>query len=1500
LSKEEKNKKKSKEKKKKTLLQRIVNGFLYAGLGLLILILILLGITQTSTFREYLRETVIEQANSALNGKLYIEEIDGTIFTSLLLRNTVITMEEDTLLKAEKIGVLTSPLQLLLKKIHVRHFEIQNANINLKTDKSGELNFAKLFPPSEEPDTAQSQFPFVIQIANLEFENVNLSLKDYTVEKSSTYDQLNFNDLQVKNFNLNLDAKLNINENIYEMNLDHLSFSTNVEGLSINELEADFFINENKVIAQDIHIKTERSSAMINIAADDLNLFDTTGINPEKANLNLQAGSEGFSFQDLKAITPSLDMLKGNIKFGLDASGTTENLNLKNIRVSLDNSKIEGEGELKNLMGDNLLIDVDLSGSYINQNDIKNLLAGTEVPVYPELGIIRFDTLIYTGSPSDFKSRLNILTDKGNVAGLINLNLENELLQYDVDLSTHRIDIEPFAGVKSDLNISADFKGMGTSPETFDGSVRIYTTGSSVNGNKIDTLRLTADANNQYIEYDFRVRSNETMANLNGYFDFAPEEPVYNVNGEIRDLNIAEFVPDTTLESNINLSLDAEGDGFTQDNLDLFLNATLHNSNLSNVKIDTTRLIVDLRSDPGNRVINIISDLADITIMGDYKVAQAVDLIVSEMSLVSTAFSEKMNSIFPSVVEEENETKAGLKIKEPLFVQVDEPVSFNYLIDLKDFSLVSAFIGNYNLDVDAEMGGRFESTADDSVLFTFNTDLGYVKFYNDTVAYFISNLLIDLEVQNSFNAQSTSDLLVDMNVTADRVLAGSEIFNLDFDFEMQDNVAEFSLSANPEPYTAKIISEIDLSGSSLEMSIDSLKLLYGKFEIQNRDNLILSYNGNRLDIDQFALFHDNSEINIEGYLSQSGNQQLEINLHNWRAKDLTANFMNTRPENSVEASINFGANITGSFESPVISAVLLIDSIAFGNKRFGKLKSIFNYNDKNFVINLAFLDSALNNNDTALTLKGNIPVDLAFSGAEENYMESKPMTINLHSDGFNLGAFGDVLPAVNRLRGNFTSDLEITGTPSSLTTNGFIKVVDAAFFLEANNLEYNASLLVNINDENLKLDSLVIANVKGTENGGRMHGSGSAKLDNFELTESKFSFNGDLKVLGEASKPASSSIYGELVIGTEGNVEVDINNEGIFLKAPIVIKNADVTFPQSQSAYQSGSQNYIYKFAVDTTTMADTSRELGFEELVEISEQSGKKEGETAAPKNIFDYNISVRIQDEATITFVLSREFNQNLVAVLEGKLDLIKEGSKTKIDGKLELLEGSTLQFIKTLEAVGSIDFRSGEISNPYLDITAIYFNYYYPGEGASDAGEEIPVEVRLFIEGPLEDLSKRLVSGEENIKVYYGRENIEDDNPTPRYDASDAVTFLLLDRFFDGSNPQDRDLIASTAAGLAGSVVGGFLNQQFGDVIKSVELRQTEGATVVSLVGRAGKFRYEIGTSTDVYQDLSRANVKIQYPVTKSLFLRVERKESINRESTYTNEMVNEVGIKYLFEF
>ena len=181
------------------------------------------GASQTSTFREFLRKTVIEQVNKNLYGTLYIGKIDGTIFTSLILRNTVLNMGKDTLLNAGKIELRTSPLQLLLKKIKIRKFEIVQADISLITDSTGRLNFSKLIPPSS-PDTSKSTFPFKIEVTNFSLININLSLQRFDFAGSKAfYDVLNLNDLRVNNLRLSLNAFADIKNNEYELDLAELS-----------------------------------------------------------------------------------------------------------------------------------------------------------------------------------------------------------------------------------------------------------------------------------------------------------------------------------------------------------------------------------------------------------------------------------------------------------------------------------------------------------------------------------------------------------------------------------------------------------------------------------------------------------------------------------------------------------------------------------------------------------------------------------------------------------------------------------------------------------------------------------------------------------------------------------------------------------------------------------------------------------------------------------------------------------------------------------------------------------------------------------------------------------------------------------------------------------------------------------------------------------------------------------------------------------------------------
>ena len=383
------------------------------------------------------------------------------------------------------------------------------------------------------------------------------------------------------------------------------------------------------------------------------------------------------------------------------------------------------------------------------------------------------------------------------------------------------------------------------------------------------------------------------------------------------------------------------------------------------------------------------------------------------------------------------------------------------------------------------------------------------------------------------------------------------------------------------------------------------------------------------------------------------------------------------------------------------------------------LKGIFNYKNQNLETNIKFINPQLiekssqkTSDSLALLIKGNIPVDLSFSSVEERMLKSKPFNISLNADNFNLGTLGDLLPMVKHLKGILSANITFDGTFNNLNQSGKLDLSNGGFLLSQNNLDYNTELHLTLDKKDITINNFMIENSSGTNQGGRMNGSGSAVLDNFKISSLNVQVNGDLKMLSKASKSASPSVYGDLVIGTNGSIEFTLNDKGKLLKAPITIKDANLTFTPPQSAYSGSSSKFKYKYIVNP--LDTLNKEIDFETLVEMSRERNQSKSSGVSGSSLFNYSIDVSLENEATIVFALSKEVNQNLTAILSGNFLYEKNGNKTNAQGELKLLDGSTLEFIKTLEATGTIKFES-ELSNPYLDIVATYASYY-SGNSAS----------------------------------------------------------------------------------------------------------------------------------------------------------------------------------------
>ena len=361
---------------------------------------------------------------------------------------------------------------------------------------------------------------------------------------------------------------------------------------------------------------------------------------------------------------------------------------------------------------------------------------------------------------------------------------------------------------------------------------------------------------------------------------------------------------------------------------------------------------------------------------------------------------------------------------------------------------------------------------------------------------------------------------------------------------------------------------------------------------------------------------------------------------------------------------------------------------------------------------------------------------------------------------------------------------------------------------------------------------------------------------------------------------------GDIVYSAKGGIS--------YLNLPISVTVADIVIPLSKSAYSSSS-GFIYNYA-------QSQKEIDklISELDSLIETTVKRDSIQNKSNNVsqFDYTVDIKLDTEAEVVVVLSKELDQNLVAIMDGDFFLESINGKKRSGGELKLLEGSSLSFIKTFSTSGTVKFD--KITNPLIDITSTYKDYYIPPT-SNNGGTEQEVAVKIKLKGPLSELNQNFIKDENNIGVYMGRQNIDEDKKDATKNATDAMYFLIIGKFpGDDDNQNDKNLVASTTTALAGSLIGEVLNQYFDNYVTGFQLRQTGTETKFNLIGKVWKIKYEIGGSTEVLQDLSRANVKMEYPITERLQLRVERKESENQTSSINNPLFFEGGFKYNFEF
>ncbi|MCL4280599.1 MAG: hypothetical protein KJZ60_13115, partial [Ignavibacteriaceae bacterium] len=322
-------------------------------------------------------------------------------------------------------------------------------------------------------------------------------------------------DLRLQNINLSLSASADMIENEYQVLISEFSVIPNLIGFKLLNLSGNFILLDDMAGVTDLKIITERSYVSLNAAISDFHLFNGEELDLEKSPVKIEMSAMDFNFDDLTNFIDGTDILKGSLETHVNAQGTFDELELKNLEVKFNETSLNASGYLQNILGgENMLIDMKFRDSFVNQDDITNLLPTIGIPTYKDYGVLRFDSLAFVGKPLDFTANMLLKTDKGGVSGLVKMNLTGEEIEYDYQIKTTDLNLMPVAGINTSLNLVGNLKGKGFSPENLETSIHIQAGTSNIENIFFRDFNINVDGSGGLINTDISFSSAKTRGSF--------------------------------------------------------------------------------------------------------------------------------------------------------------------------------------------------------------------------------------------------------------------------------------------------------------------------------------------------------------------------------------------------------------------------------------------------------------------------------------------------------------------------------------------------------------------------------------------------------------------------------------------------------------------------------------------------------------------------------------------------------------------------------------------------------------------------------------------------------------------------------------------------------------------------------------------------------------------------------------------------------------------------
>jgi hypothetical protein len=1033
---------------------------LYILLGILVLLLILLGIVQTSAFKNYAVDKATAYLSKELKAEVSIGSIDIRYLDRINVNNVLLRdQQKDTMIFVSELKANYRLFSFSSEKYTLDKVLLNNADVRIGIPEgSKELNLQFLVdyftPDVPNPEAVAPVLQFnKVTLINGKFNYFNRNLP-----KPSERD-FNENNFEFRAINGDL-QDFTIIEDSLTFTIKDLS-STEKSGLKITHFEANSIISRSLMQFENLQLTTPKSRLQNKLLFKYTSYNDFSDFfNAIWIDANLQ--NSKIHLQDIAFFSDILKKYNEEILASGKVTGYTKDLKIENGQISIgQHTTFAGDAQVKNIpYTDNL--NIQFTNGQVS-TIAKKFSAFIDWNAPEEF--LRLDKIKYNGSFNGglqkFVNKGLIETSLGNCDVDLELNLTNE--SYEAVLVSDNLNLGKMLAVNHLGTTAFDLaiNGQGLNLQKLKSGIKGNIAFVEYNDYRYTDIAVNGAVIQGIFDGLFTIEDENYNFSFTGNVDATQEEPSLKIETDVQKINLKTLGIDTK-DALISFKGGLDFSGSNIDN-------TIGTINLTDValiregrNINLGKINLTAEGNIQNRELTLNSDVANLKVYGSYTSKDFPSI-----------FDQLLHGINPDSfpLPKDSITAESITVAGTLFGY--HPVVQNYLPDIA-FDSLSTFT-SYN-----QIDGKLTSTnkLHHPKLSSLNTEKITLKITNGGLG-----TPYNISVNTTGLNQKDSILFNEFNALG--YVENSIVY-----FEInskKDTILNIALNGR---YT--------YTNDSSLVYLDESKLnIFGKkWELNQSDFPNLIYANGVTDV-RYLDLRSNQEILFVDASIGNESDKLNIILSNFTVNNLKPFLAGYNLD--LDGLANGYIDVSNREGYPIIEGDLVIDNLQLNKDTLGNLvlysKSIPN-----------ILEVALNGR-----IEGGLLNAMQIDGNINFENEASPLDLQLTTERSNIRPFEKYLVGLaSNIQGFSTTKIDITGPLSAPKLKGTMQLEELNFVVDYLQTAYTGNALVDISYnafslreaklvDRFKKEAVVSGNVKHTNFGDYQFDLAIKDLNSFEI-----------------------------------------------------------------------------------------------------------------------------------------------------------------------------------------------------------------------------------------------------------------------------------------------------------------------------------------------------------------------------------------------------------------